>query len=235
MTKTYSNIFWFCVLNLGLAIGNYLMMQRFGEGLHRKEKSRSIYKNEKSITQKEQGLKYFRITWYNLPAILKGKPKVVNMGFERCDYSNCKMSFNNSDAGYSDAIIFTGFHFPYKLRFSRPNGQIWIFYEHEPPYRYRKQKYSWLPIYSINWTMTYDESVSDIHLPYGEIKNKSSKTNKINEVLMRSKNRTALIVMSHCKTPADRLRYVNELKKFMDVDVLGACGTKWNCGNSLVQ
>ncbi|XP_053397044.1 glycoprotein 3-alpha-L-fucosyltransferase A-like [Mercenaria mercenaria] len=223
MKKIYSSIFWLLVLILGLAIGNYI-------GLYKKERSRSSYRNESSIAQKEQGLEYFRITWYNFP-----KPHAVHMGFEGRDYNNCKMSINNSDAGYSDAIIFRGFHFPYKLRFTRPNGQIWIFYEREPPYRYRKEKYSWLPSHSINWTMTYDESVSDILLPYGEIRQKSSKANKIEDVSMRSKNRTALLIMSHCNTPANRLRYINELKKFIDVDVLGACGTKWNCGTRFVH
>ncbi|XP_053389531.1 glycoprotein 3-alpha-L-fucosyltransferase A-like [Mercenaria mercenaria] len=193
--------------------------------------SNNSYMNKSSNTQREAYLKYFRITWYNVPIFLKLRPEALNSGFKRCNYSNCKMSSNISDAGYSDAIIFQGgYRFPLKLTFRRPNGQVWIFYEHEPPYRYKQIRYRSLPKNYFNWTMTYDESVSDIHLPYGAITNKSSKVSRSEVVLMRSKNRTALMIMSHCNTPANRLRYVNQLKKFIDVDILGECGTSWSCG-----
>ncbi|XP_045166892.1 alpha-(1,3)-fucosyltransferase C-like isoform X1 [Mercenaria mercenaria] len=235
MNKKYLKIYLFGVWILVVAFGNNLLIQYFGKciGLHKKETSTSSssYMNKGNTTQRELNLKYFRITWYNVPQILNLRPEALYSGFERCNYSNCKMSFNKVDAGYSDAIIFhAGYKFPRKLSFKRPNGQVWIFYDHEPPYRYKTMRHRSLPNNSFNWTMTYDANVSDIHLPYGEITNKSYKVNSSEDVLMRSKNRTALLIMSHCNTPADRLRYVNQLKKFIDVDILGRCGTNWSCG-----
>ncbi|XP_053390912.1 glycoprotein 3-alpha-L-fucosyltransferase A-like, partial [Mercenaria mercenaria] len=188
----------------------------------------SFYLKESSTIRKGPD---FKITWYSLPIFLNLRHEVFNSGFEGCKYNNCKLSFNASEAGHSDAIIFQGgYHFPRRLKFKRRNGQVWIFYEHEPPYRYRKQHYSWIPKNAFNWTMTYDRSISDIHLPYGEITNKSREAYISEDELIRSKKRTALMIMSHCNTPANRLKYVTKLRKFIDVDILGACGTKWTCG-----
>ncbi|XP_045187504.1 alpha-(1,3)-fucosyltransferase C-like [Mercenaria mercenaria] len=179
----------------------------------------------------EAGLKYFRITWYDLPGFWKRRSDAVYSGFKGCNYSNCKLSFDNNDAKDSDAVIFqAGFKFPLKLHFKRPNGQIWIFFELEPPSRYKKSRYRSVPKKTFNWTMTYDKSVSDIHLPYGEITKRSYNENNSNDVIMRSKNKTALMVTSHCNTQADRLKYVNKLRQIIDVDILGACGTTWSCG-----
>ncbi|XP_045215397.2 glycoprotein 3-alpha-L-fucosyltransferase A-like [Mercenaria mercenaria] len=235
MANKYLKILFLCVLTLVILIESELLIQKFGIDfcLNAKEETTlsSAYINESSATQMEKGVKYFRITWYDVPKFWKYRPDAAYSGFKGCNYNNCKLSFNNSDAEYSDAIIFQGgYMFPLKLRFKRPNGQIWIFFDLEPPYRYNKQRYSSVPKNSFNWTMTYDKSVSDIHLPYGEITKKSYTENRSKNAILRSKNKTALIIMSHCNTPADRLRYVNALRKIIDVDILGACGTKWSCG-----
>ena len=37
-------------------------------------------------------------------------------------------------------------------------------------------------------------------------------------------------MVSHCETDSRRENYVDILRKYINVDILGACGTKWNCG-----
>lgn len=49
------------------------------------------------------------------------------------------------------------------------------------------------------------------------------------------KNRSALIITSHCKTDSKRENYINELPKHYPLKVLGNCGKHWNCGHVYVH
>lgn len=175
-----------------------------------------------------------RILWYNPPIFLRLRPDAMFGGFDECPYSNCVMTFIKSEATISDAVIFTGRLFPTKLGFSRPLGQIWIFYEHEPPYRYGELSNMWNQSNTFNWTMIYDKDIADIYLPYGKIKRKLKNRKSIDEIMQR-KNGTALMIVSHCDTPSGRLEYIEQMKRHVDVEILGKCGKEWNCGRRFVH
>lgn len=145
------------------------------------------------------------------------------------------MSYEKNDTAESDVIIFHGRKFPQRLRFNRPNGQIWIFAEHEPPYRGASNEWQGVANNSFNWTMTYNKLNTDIHLPYGEIRKIRTKADSDYTRAFKRKTKTALLIMSHCNSPSNRMEYINILRRFIDVDVLGGCGTKWECGRHLVH
>ena len=74
---------------------------------------------------------------------------------------------------------------------------------------------------------------SSIHLPYGKIVPKHrnySVHHRDYLAIAKNKTKDALWIVSHCRTHSKREKYVELLKKYIDIDVLGACGTKWNCG-----
>ncbi|XP_045179557.2 glycoprotein 3-alpha-L-fucosyltransferase A-like [Mercenaria mercenaria] len=156
----------------------------------------------------------------------------MDCGFKTCKYNNCKMSFDRTDANKSQAIIFDGRFMPRKLRFTRPDGQVWIFAAHESPLTYGAGGNWWYKNteYIFNWTMTYDRDNTDIFLPYGEILKRKHKERRDFKSIAQNKNKTLLMIASHCSTHSKRQEYVNELKKYIDVDILGSCGKKWNCG-----
>jgi hypothetical protein len=181
------------------------------------------------ITSKER----FRILWYNPPGYLTVSHKdALHCGFEQCKYNNCDMTVNTSNADISQAVIFDGRKMPRNVSFTRPNGQIWIFAAHESPISYGDTGTWWYrnKDYSFNWTMTYDKDNSDIYLPYGEILKHKSEVIRDYKSISQKKNKTLLIIVSHCNVRSKRQEYVNKLKEYVDVEVLGNCGKKWTCG-----
>ncbi|XP_053378001.1 glycoprotein 3-alpha-L-fucosyltransferase A-like [Mercenaria mercenaria] len=153
-------------------------------------------------------------------------------GFRTCKYSNCKMSFDKTDANRSHAIIFDGRFMPRYLDFTRQNGQVWIFGAHESPLTYGAGGNWWYrnTEYTFNWTMTYDRDNTDIFLPYGEILKRKHEERRDFKSLALNRNKTLLMITSHCKTHSKRQEYVDQLKRYIDVDILGRCGKKWDCG-----
>ena len=159
----------------------------------------------------------------------------VTYTFENCESKNCRVTFNQSDANVSDAVIF---HWFKQLKsypnFNRPRNQVWIFIQHEPTRSYARNSTDW-PWYKVgmqknfNWTMTYSR-FSDIHLPYGKMKIKPERPYRDYLKIAKSKTKDAIWVVSKCPTAGRREEYVNILKKYIDVEILGACGRNWTCG-----
>ena len=79
--------------------------------------------------------------------------------------------------------------------------------------------------------MTYSVH-SDIHLPYGKLilKSKESRRQRNYQVIAENKTKHALWIVSNCKSRSKRDKYVEILRQYIPVDILGACGEKWNCG-----
>ena len=195
--------------------------------LDRKEEVKTFKANEKEKL----------ILFYN-PCNFQFVRNLTNITytFDECPYKNCKMSFNPSDANISDAVIFHWFkqlkHYP---NFTRPTDQVWIFIQHEPTRQYVRSPAAW-PWWApgmrnnFNWTMTYSR-YSDIPLPYGMMKLKPQSAKPRDYLaIAKSKTRDALWVVSKCPSSGRREEYVNILKKYIDVDILGSCGQNWSCG-----
>ena len=156
---------------------------------------------------------------------------------QQCEYSNCVMSFKESDVNKSDAVILdmkrTRNTRNQSLSYMQNQGQIWIWSQLERPTYY--DEFSTPEFRSrirgfFNWTMTYSKR-SDIYLPYGILKEKNQAFVKRDYLeIAQKKTRDALWVSSHCNTPGKRENYIDILKSYVNVDVLGKCGEKWNCG-----
>ena len=157
---------------------------------------------------------------------------------QQCEYINCVMSFTESDLNKSDAVIFNMINMKkrkYNLSLSslQNPGQIWIWTQHERPTFCDKRSTSGFRsgVRGVfNWTMTFSKR-SDIYLPYGVLKVKSQAIAKRDYLkIAQKKIRDALWVSSNCNTEGKRKNYVDILKQYVSVDVLGRCGQKWNCG-----
>ena len=176
------------------------------------------------------------ILFYN-PCNFQITRNITNLtySFENCESKNCRVTFNQNDANISDAVIF---HWFKQLKsypdFNRPRNQVWIFIQHENTrdYANRTKNFNWFKVgmqKTFNWTMTYS-NYADIHLPYGKMKIKPDRPQKDYLKIAKSKTKDAIWVVSHCPTSGRREDYVNILKKYIDVEILGACGRNWTCG-----
>ena len=139
--------------------------------------------------------------------------------------------FNHSAAAYnaSHAVFFRGQHVfrndgPPTYR---PKGQKWMYYETEPP---TKTWGSHLDYYSDVWrgfniTMTYtsDSTIQNNIYKQRCVLNPQWKPSKINYA--KGKKGKVAWFVSNCDTPSFREGYVEQLKKFIPVDIYGACGS----------
>lgn len=180
----------------------------------------------------------YLITWYSLSPYIRWRTSAWGPWFKPCKYSNCDLSLCKQSAEISDAVIFNGRRLPKTVSLKRPAGQIWIFAEDESPYTYDYDGGHWrLPFWrmSFNWTMTYDRNHTDIYLPSGEIRKKKIPDNRDFLQIAKRKTKDALIITSHCTTDSKRTEYINELQKYIDVDILGTCGRTWDCGTAWIH
>ncbi|KAK2701313.1 alpha-(1,3)-fucosyltransferase C-like [Artemia franciscana] len=139
----------------------------------------------------------------------------------KCEYTNCYITHNKSYKSSSeyDAIVFHApllHHFP--AISNRTYHQRYVFLSRESPVNFRTyQDYDDL----FNWTITYRED-SDIYVPYGEIKRREKRVKRENKNF--TKQNLVAWMVSHCKTHGHREDYIEELRKYIQVDIYGRCG-----------
>ncbi len=175
---------------------------------------------------------------------------------QNCPVSHCEIVTDRTERPVEsyDAIIIV-FHdeliTPYELELPKfPNGrnpnQRLVFLTQEPPPSLKRYYNTSQLIHFFNWTMSYRMD-SDIPFLYGRILPKETAPRSPEEILryreiaknnsnkfLKSKfpNKTKPIawIVSHCETHGKRETYVEELRKYIDVDIYGTCGNgKFSC------
>lgn len=143
-----------------------------------------------------------------------------------CSEYRCETTLDKTKFGVAAALIFQ----PNKGGFSserlraRPE-QIFVVRSNEAPLRGKENiKLHYKDLF--NLTMTYRRE-SDIRVPNWRLirRTEPNLSGGISVGKVMTKSRTAVGFISHCHTPgSQRLRYVTELRKYVDVDIYGDCG-----------
>lgn len=148
--------------------------------------------------------------------------------FKDCRQSKCILSNSADTTGSkhvnSDAIIFdiASIHFAKQLL--KPPNQVWILNLMESPLN--------TPNISsvnglINWTATY-RTDSTVHAPYNEHQSHgpgdAPRSFQDLRSVVNSKTKLVAWFASNCGSKNGRLKYVQELQKYIPVDVYGHCG-----------
>ncbi|KAK6183099.1 hypothetical protein SNE40_010644 [Patella caerulea] len=146
--------------------------------------------------------------------------------FSNCEIKTCRLNNGWNHFNNSDAVVFYGVDLPLKSPPIRvKSDQIWVVSGWESPHHTRSHVLSnpeWRD--QINWTMTYRLD-SDIPVPYAIVKNLENKPNKNYGEIMTNKKKLVAWVVSNCQTHAQRMKYVEQLKEIIPVDVFGRCGS----------
>ena len=140
----------------------------------------------------------------------------------------CFFTDNQHDYVSSDAVFFHGSYTTLLTKLPaasiRPSKQVWILFTAEPPtniLRFYPEKNI------INWTATF-LGKSDVRVYYGKIlPGRFNGGFNSSRNYLEGKTRSVVAVISNCRP--DRLSLVNELSKFIDVDVFGRCGKEELC------
>ncbi|CAC5417657.1 unnamed protein product [Mytilus coruscus] len=159
----------------------------------------------------------FTILFYAYPSYFNAKYIV----FDKCKYTNCKVTTDKKVFTKSDAVIFH--HNEMSTSPNKLNGQIWIFASLESPYNTYKTFRNDAFKMKFDWTMTYRKD-SEVFAPYGFVRKQLYIPKKNYTSIFLNKTRNIAWVVSHCQTISKRELYVKELSKYIDVDIYGACG-----------
>ncbi|CAL4167107.1 unnamed protein product [Meganyctiphanes norvegica] len=175
---------------------------------------------------------------------------------KECPVNNCQLMFNRSQIHEADAVVFSNVYMNRDNDFStpatHPTYQFWVMLSFEghlsfrgkhekdtdyavrggpdnPVWEYQVNEMSKM---GINWTMHFRRD-AHVRVPYGTFTWTDDGTGIEDKDYWSTKNITkpALWMASHCHTASDRKGYVEELQKYMRVDVYGRCG-KFQCGTA---
>ncbi|XP_013408126.1 glycoprotein 3-alpha-L-fucosyltransferase A-like [Lingula anatina] len=146
------------------------------------------------------------------------KPVFKSIG---CKVDNCIYTEKKSLADKSDAIVFIGRSLgskPQKLPHQR---WIWVTLESSCYTEAAETGGVWAGMF--NWTISFRRD-STFFLPYGYAKKRSTPITKNFTKIALKKTKKVAWMVSDCGTRGQRERYASELKKYISVDVYGACG-----------
>ena len=144
----------------------------------------------------------------------------------QCFVRSCSFTSNRSELPESDAVLFHIHQLEEHIPQKRP-GQIWIFFMLESPgwshnWNYKK----WKGLF--DWTMTYRRD-SDIRLQYGSVEWRGEGGEVTRSIDVAQKRREVAWLVSNCRTQSRREEYVEQLQKYIRVDIYGRCGTNLTC------
>ena len=153
-------------------------------------------------------------------------------------HGSCRITYDKKEYEHSDLVIFHGIGFDFNPnnlpdRSKRSPQQRWAYYCRESPVHSSytatgepSESRRFLNGLQFNWTMTYKLN-SDIENRYYRIV-PGRHPGSDQHYFKRSK--MAAAVLSNCKE--DRLHYIQELQKYMEVDIYGGCGAHCPSGTS---
>ncbi|KAL1485293.1 hypothetical protein MTO96_032049 [Rhipicephalus appendiculatus] len=151
--------------------------------------------------------------------------RVADILLANCS-SNCTITNDPCLVIYSDAFVFhvNSINIENLLR-KRFNWQKWVFSLMESPPHTHLEDFNHT-YHMFNCTMTYrrDHDIVDV---YDRVtaRDRNSTLPKVDlKALWKSKNKTAVWMVSHCVTDGAREVFVAEMRKYVDVDVCGECG-----------
>ncbi|XP_021375271.1 alpha-(1,3)-fucosyltransferase C-like isoform X2 [Mizuhopecten yessoensis] len=148
--------------------------------------------------------------------------------FRTCPVSNCVLTQDRTMLNVADAVLFR-LNDLGTCRTKFKQGQVWVLFEHESP-NYAHKSLKKCNNNLVNWTLTYRRD-SDFMLVHGQFPQHDTGYNVSGMYqLLRSKSKTAVGFISHCKAPSKRDEFVRKLRSYgVDIDIYGKCGNL-TCG-----
>lgn len=139
---------------------------------------------------------------------------------QKCPVQNCHVTDDRRRVNDADIVMFH--HSPSRPWAARPPNQIWLLFMLESPYH--------TPGLTgvndvFNWTATYRHD-SVIVAPYERFTlfNESVRTLPLKKNYAAGKTKKIAWFVSNCGARNGRRQYVEELAKYIQVDIYGACG-----------
>ena len=171
---------------------------------------------------------------------------LIDIKKDNCPYK-CKVIDDPTQSSQADAIVFhlKSLRGPRQLRFlvtNRNPHQPWIAFSYEPHVIATHDNIMYKTMGSIFNRTMYFRASSDVSIKYGFVVNKEDaavfpKNKVINPkpylTLDYYKQAVATSFISNCEDTSGRMKYINELKQYINIDIYGKCGNLM-CGSPKV-
>ncbi len=141
-----------------------------------------------------------------------------------CDVSNCELTTDLSQLSTADAVFFSAWDW---LNSGKPplparagTNQVWVYFVHEPPIYVSAQIAGQLNDV-FNVTMSY---MLDADIPYPYVYTEplgSQPAPPVTRNYAAGRSKPVLWIVSRCKTQSSREVYIEQLAKYIDVDIYG--------------
>ena len=135
-----------------------------------------------------------------------------------------------------EAVIFRPFYFNMKSEFEpipHPSHQKWVFFEEEAPYRtWKKWNYHFDVWKEINVTVTFTDDADLMHYNLGITCSKNLAWKPSGQNYAKEKGKGILWMVNNCHHTSGREYYVQELQKYIKVDIYGKCGNGSICSKN---
>ncbi|XP_069119084.1 glycoprotein 3-alpha-L-fucosyltransferase A-like isoform X2 [Argopecten irradians] len=161
-----------------------------------------------------------KVLYYNRPEWVSGKE------FSSCK-NRCELISGSKALSSAKFVIFHGPRLTSTVPPKKSRGQVWIMHGMESPVHYFVDLSNWKNVF--NWTFTFRRD-SDVTCLYSDFQY-FQESNKSMSDQWKVKNRTAAWMVSNCRTPSKRDKYVRHLRKSADVHIYGKCGA-YKCPKS---
>nr|CAD7458324.1 unnamed protein product [Timema tahoe] len=198
------------------------------------------------VGEEDKSRNFTILVWKNGPH-LERRFLRSHSAFEDCPVSNCKLTYEESVLPTADAVLFhlhrTRGRKTLPPEGVRPEHQRWadngaseradgtehpIERTSDPltvPYPGKLTEFNGV----FNWSMSY-RSDSDVPVPYGRallltgVEKVQMVMREANKDYHRNNTKMAAILISNCGGNNGRVKYLDELKRHLEVDVYGHCG-----------
>ncbi|GFO45889.1 alpha-(1,3)-fucosyltransferase 6-like [Plakobranchus ocellatus] len=180
--------------------------------------------------QANDGVRTKVISVFNAPAWYRrpGLPNLMayNRDFHQCPYYKCEVDMEAKKLQHADMVIFFVGAIGSRPPPPRPVGQIWVkaYWESPIHYGYPKNYAPWKSVFNLTYNFRVD---SDIFAPNNFLawrhRSELLSDEEYLQIALKKKKPVAWWV-SNCNTQSKRQEYVQEMKKYIDVDIYGKCG-----------
>ena len=208
---SYIGFILLMIISANVFIGNYKIRNQLRFYL---PKFIIRYENSSIFTQQKQYDETIQILWYAKQPYFQGSVNLTG-----CEFSNCKLTENKLLLNTSDAVLFAYRDMHNNVPIKK-KGHIWIIVNIESPTNDNDLSHVWGN--KFDWSMTYRRD-SEVLLNYMTFKRDVPLVKDYHEIF---KNKTKLVAwaVSNCYSRSQRGEYVQELRKYIDVDIYGQCG-----------
>ncbi|XP_062588450.1 alpha-(1,3)-fucosyltransferase fut-1-like [Saccostrea cucullata] len=162
----------------------------------------------------------WRILWYNIPSYLESAFNYTKLKMSD-KHPNWIFTHNITDLSKSDIVIFSHNTMD-EIQPNKSKCQIWILNTMETDMFMKKYYKKWNN--NLDWLMSYRRD-SDIYRPYGLLKKRTSLLVKNYTEIFQKKKYFGVWMSGHCPVPSRRKDYILDLKKYIQVDMFGSCGS----------